>query len=416
MRIHPYRKDGGLVAGLVLSFVDITKMKKSEQMLREAVLEREQAEVALREADRHKDEFLAVLAHELRNPLAPVRNGLDVLSRVAEGSEKAKQVQAVMHRQIGHLTRIVDDLLDVTRIARGKVLLHRAPVELGDLIARTTDDYRAVLEERGVKLEIGAPGEPTWIDGDATRLAQVIGNLLHNASKFTPPGGHVRISLGREPPGSAVLRVEDDGMGIDPAMLPRLFEAFVQADESLDRVRGGLGLGLALVKGLAELHGGSVEARSEGNGKGSVFTIRLPLASPPTSPPNVGEEDHAHVPRRVLVIEDNVDGAAMLKELLELGGHTVAVAGDGIEGLEKARQFSPDVVLCDIGLPNMDGYDVARAFRADAALGGIFLVALSGYATPEDRQRASDAGFARHLAKPLGPEQLDAVLADVTPR
>jgi len=297
----------------------------------------------------------------------------------------------------------------VTRIARGKILLQRQRVDFVDVVGRTVEDYRESFSASGVHLDARLPEGSLWADADSTRLAQVVGNLLGNALKFTPPHGEVELEL-REEQGSAILRVRDSGVGIAPEVVERLFQPFSQAEQTLDRSRGGLGLGLALVRGLAELHGGSAAAASDGLGRGSEFTVRLPLEPAP--------QLAAPAPRvrpvlryRVLVIEDNLDAADSLKELLELWGHEVKVAYDGPAGIALAREFRPELVLCDIGLPGMSGNAVARAFRADAALETAYLVALSGYALPDDIQRATESGFRRHLAKPPSIQALEELFA-----
>jgi PAS domain S-box-containing protein len=374
--------------------------------------ERERLLETLRESDRRKDEFLAVLSHELRNPLAPIRTSLHVLERTDPGSEQGRRAQAVIDRQVTHLTRLVDDLLDVTRISRGKIQLRRERIELGEVARRTMDDYRVSFEASGIALEGRFGSEYFWVNADATRMAQVIGNLLGNAAKFTPRGGKVEVSLQRGGP-QVVVCVRDTGFGIAPEMIGRLFEPFTQAPQDLDRNRGGLGLGLALVKGLVELHGGTVDAASEGPGRGAEFTIRLPLEAPPEKGTRAARPRAAQA-RRVLVIEDNVDAADSLKQLLEISGHDVQVAYDGPTGLEVAKRFRPDVVLCDIGLPGMSGYEVAHAFRADGDLRSARLVALTGYAAPEDKQRVAEAGFAEHVAKPPSAEIIERVVDDAS--
>jgi len=368
-----------------------------------------EANQRLQDADRRKDEFLAVLSHELRNPLAPIQNSLYILDRASPGGDQARRALEVIRRQATHLSRLVDDLLDVTRIARGKILLQRQRVDFVDVVGRTVEDYRESFSASGVHLDARLPEGSLWADADSTRLAQVVGNLLGNALKFTPPHGEVELEL-REEQGSAILRVRDSGVGIAPEVVERLFQPFSQAEQSLDRSRGGLGLGLALVRGLAELHGGSAAAASDGLGRGSEFTVRLPLEPAP--------QLAAPAPRvrpvlryRVLVIEDNLDAADSLKELLELWGHEVKVAYDGPAGIALAREFRPELVLCDIGLPGMSGNAVARAFRADAALETAYLVALSGYALPDDIQRATESGFRRHLAKPPSIQALEELFA-----
>jgi two-component system CheB/CheR fusion protein len=303
----------------------------------------------------------------------------------------------------------VDDLLDLTRISRGKIQVRRETVDLAEIVARTAEDHRALLADAGVSLEVRVAAGALPVDGDATRLAQVLGNLLQNAAKFTPGGGRVTVHLAGEG-AEAVLRVQDDGVGIDRAMLPRLFEPFSQAEATLARSRGGLGLGLALVRRLAQLHDGSVSVRSDGIGRGAEFTVRLPLSARGPAHPRPAPARPPLAGRRVLVIDDNVDAAETLRDLLEMSGHAAAVAHDGAAALALARAFAPDAILCDIGLPGMDGYAVARALRADAALAGVLLVALTGYALPEDQRRASEAGFDAHVAKPPPLETIEALL------
>jgi PAS domain S-box-containing protein len=406
--IHPWHTAAGEIGGIILFSEVITERKRSMEALRAS-------EAALREADRQKNRFLSMLSHELRNPLAPIRNGLYILDRAAPGGEQAKRAQAIIERQIGQMTWLIDDLLDVTRIAHGKIQLQRERLDLNELAHSTVDDHRAIFARSDVRLDVQPATEEVWVDGDRVRLAQVISNLLQNAAKFTPRGGRTTVSLQADSArGQAILTVRDTGAGIEPEMLPRLFQAFAQADSTLDRSKGGLGLGLALVKGLVEMHGGSVSAASDGRGTGAAFTIALPLdvTAARTLPawPDLGG---AAVPRRVLVIEDNEDAANSLREVLELDEHVVDVAYTGREGIEKAQAFHPDVVLCDIGLPEMDGYEVARTMRADPELSRVALVAVSGYAQPEDVETAREAGFDAHLAKPPSIDTLERALAEV---
>ena len=412
MRMNPYRTPSNVIAGVVVSFIDVTRLKETEAALRKAVEERERAEKALREADQRKDAFLAVLSHELRNPLAPIRSSLHVLERVPAGGAAATAAHEIIARQVGHLARLVDDLLDVTRIANGKLQVERRPLDLRDLAQRTAEDHRDLFGGREIALEVALPDEPLWIQGDATRLAQAIGNLLQNAAKFTSSGDSVRLSL-EGTDGSAVLRVRDTGVGIDPAMIPRLFQPFEQADTTLNRRLGGLGLGLALVKGLVETHGGTIEASSAGKGKGTEFVVRLPLAAAPVG--LAVAPAAAPRPRRILVIEDNLDAAESLQLALELQGHEVFLAHDGPEGIVRAREILPEVVLCDIGLPDMDGYAVAKALRGEPELRDTLLVALTGYALPEDVRRATDAGFDAHLTKPTTIEGVEEVMGRARP-
>jgi CheY-like chemotaxis protein/two-component sensor histidine kinase len=316
-----------------------------------------------------------------------------------------------------HLTRIVDDLLDVTRVARGKIELQKARIDLGEVVRRVVDDYRTLFSNKDVSLALRLEGGALAVDADPVRLAQVIGNLLHNAAKFTSPGGHTEVCVGLDGAGTALVQVSDDGVGIAPDLLHLVFEPFTQAETTLARPSGGLGLGLALVKGLIELHGGSVDARSDGPGRGAEFRVRIPLAperpalsEPPRAPCSAMPQ------RRVLVIEDNVDAAETMEVMLQLWGHDVVVAHDGRAGVETARTFQPDVVLCDIGLPVMDGYQVARAIRADPALAPTFLVAVTGYTLAEDQRRAATAGFDRHVGKPVAIDVIEDVLANVPKR
>jgi len=399
--------DRGRPVGVATTERDVTDRKRSEEELKAAL-------GRLEEADRRKNEFLTVLSHELRNPLAPIRNSISILDRAAPGGEQALRAQAVMDRQVGYMTRLIDDLLDVTRISSGKIQLQPELLDLNEVAQRTVEDHRGGFDESGVGLDILAAPEQVWVDGDRTRLSQVIGNLLQNAVKYTPRDGKTVVSVEADSArGRAFVRVEDSGKGIAPKMLPHLFEPFTQADTSLDRGKGGLGLGLSLVKGLVEMHGGSVRAESSGPNKGATFTVALPLKATgriETHRPRTVTEGTG---RRVLIIEDNIDAANSLREVLELGGHRVEIAFSGREGLEKARASRPEVVICDIGLPEMDGYAVARAIRADPDLNRLALVALTGYAGPAAVTGAKEAGFDAHLAKPPSMEAIARVLDEV---
>jgi len=373
------------------------------------VTERKHVEQELREANRRKDEFLGMLSHELRNPLAPIRNALFILERAEPSGPQARRAREVAGRQVSHLTRLVDDLLDVTRIVRGKIELRRLPLDLAGVARRAGEDYAALLSERGVDLVSAVPPEPVWIDGDETRLAQAIGNLLQNAAKFTPSGGRVTLSVTTGD--TAEVHVRDTGRGITRELMSHIFDPFVQADQTLDRTDGGLGLGLALVKGLVQLHGGTVAATSDGPGTGADFTIRLPLLRRATRAARVADGETATVGRsRILVVDDNPDAAESLADLVRLFGHDAEVAFDGASAVAKARAGGFDVVLCDIGLPGMSGYEVAKALRADAGK-PVRLIAVSGYAQPEDVQRSMEAGFDAHVAKPPDPARLEALLA-----
>jgi signal transduction histidine kinase/ActR/RegA family two-component response regulator/HAMP domain-containing protein len=389
------------------------ELQAQAESLRGAVEKLTASEEALRQADRNKNEFLALLSHELRNPLAPIRNSLYVLGRARPGSEEAARAQRIIGRQVEQLASLVEDLLDVARISRGKVQLRRAVVDLGRLVRLAAEDHRAEFSARGIELSVRVPDHAIAVDGDPTRLAQVIGNLLQNAAKFTPGRGRVFLELEVED-GRARLRVRDTGAGMVPETLARLFQPFMQAEPGIARTRGGLGLGLTLVKGLVEMHEGSVRAASEGPGKGSEFLVELPTTSEPLAeePP---EAPAPRAARRVLVIEDNADAADSLREALQLDGHQVEVAYSGTQGLAKARAWRPSVVLCDVGLPDISGYEVARGFRRDPSLQSVFLVALTGYALPDDVKRASEAGFDDHLGKPASIERLESLLSRVPP-
>jgi signal transduction histidine kinase len=384
-------------------------LREGEQRLRARVAELVEAQRALREADRRKDEFLGMLSHELRNPLAPIRSSIFLLERAEPASEQAARARGVIKRQTEHLTRIVDDLLDMTRIARGKFELHRARVDLREVVAQAADDFRHQLDVRGVALRTELPDAPLLTDADPTRLAQATGNLLHNAAKFTRRGDEVTLAL-RAAGDAAELSVRDTGAGIEPALLAHVFDAFVQGDRSLARTEGGLGLGLAVVKAVAELHGGTVRAESGGPGKGATFTVRIPLREEAPRPAAPVPADGPGRPRRVLVVDDNEDAAETLASVVRLLGHDAAVALDGPGALAQAGAASFDAVLCDIGLPGMTGYDVARALRASHGP-AIRLVAVTGYAQPDDVREAAAAGFDAHVAKPCDIDTIARLLA-----
>jgi signal transduction histidine kinase/CheY-like chemotaxis protein len=401
----PLFDEQGQVRGVVAACADITDRKRAEE--------------ALRAADRRKDEFMAMLGHELRNPLGPIRNAVQILNIISSQEPMAREARAMIERQVSHMARMIDDLLDVSRIARGKIQLRRERCDLVRIVRETAADYRPSLEAGGLSLAVDLPAEPLWVMGDATRLSQVIGNLLHNAQKFTDAGGRVVVHTATEPGGGrAVVTVRDTGIGIEPDVLARMFDAFSQADTSLDRTRGGLGLGLALVKGLIELHSGEVHARSGGTGRGSEFTIRLPLETSAASAATVEAPGPERARRsRVLVVEDNVDAAESLRMLLQLNGHEVAVVHDGPAALGAAGSFRPELVLCDLGLPGgMSGYDVARALRQSPETAATPLIALSGYGREEDCHRSREAGFDLHLTKPVDFARLRQILAGVGPK
>jgi signal transduction histidine kinase/CheY-like chemotaxis protein len=371
---------------------------------------------ALAEADRRKDEFLAMLGHELRNPLAPIGNAVALLRLAASPEPRVENACALIERQLTHLTRLVDDLLDVARITRGKVGLRREPLDLAAVLDRAIESTRPLIDAYGHSLTRTRPDASLWVEADAVRLEQVFANLLNNAAKYTDPGGVIAVIEQPDGP-DAVVTVRDSGFGIAPAVLPHIFELFTQADRTLDRAKGGLGIGLTLVKTLVELHGGTVQAKSDGAGTGSEFAVRVPLIEAPaatsttaTVPATVPAAPPAVPSLQVLVVEDNKDAADSLAMLLELWGHRVRTSHDGVAGLTAARHARPEVVLLDIGLPGMDGYEVARQLRQEFGA-AIRLVAMTGYGQEEDRRRAHEAGFNAHLVKPADPANLRAVLA-----
>jgi PAS domain S-box-containing protein len=358
-------------------------------------------------ANRAKDEFLAMLGHELRNPLGAISNAVHVLSRLGDSETRATHARGVIERQVQHLGRLVDDLLDVSRVMTGKIILQPEPLDLADIVRRSLASLAG--SERSRHHSISVETTAVWVRVDATRMEQVVTNLVTNALKYTPPGGAVHVSV-RAADEHALLSVRDTGVGIAPELLPRVFELFVQGERALDRTQGGLGIGLTLVRRLVELHGGTVEAMSAGRGRGTTFTVRLPLASAPAPRPSSPPSPATASRRRVLVVEDNDDSRAMLRELLVLLGHEVHEAVDGATGVARALELAPDVTLVDIGLPEVDGYEVARHIRRDPAGRNLYLVALTGYGLPEDRERALASGYDVHLVKPIDPAKLHAIL------
>ncbi|HEY8554754.1 MAG TPA: ATP-binding protein [Burkholderiales bacterium] len=359
----------------------------------------------LAEAGRRQSEFLGVLAHELRNPLAAITNSLVIAKRTPAGSEQSLRAQAVIERQAQQLIRLIDDLLDLTRISQGRIRIQRERIDLNEVVRACIEDQTAAFDGEEPVIELDLPEEEVVVEGDRARLCQVLGNLLHNAIKFTDPDGWIRVAVRPDArAGRVAVHVIDTGIGIDPEFLPQLFRPFNQGPAGAHRSGAGLGLGLALVKELTELHGGSVEARSAGEGKGAEFIVRLPLLQAPAEHPAPTETSVRA--RRVLLVEDNVDVAYTLRDLLELEGHRVEVAHSGREALERARAFLPDVVLCDIGLPGMDGYEVAQRLREERGAEAPLLVALTGFASNIDKERAARAGFDHHLAKPPSIERL----------
>ncbi len=401
LSVSPIRDAAGRIVGASKVARDMTERK---HVLR-----------ALEEASRQKDTFLAMLAHELRNPLAPIRNGLQLLRMVDPASEPAAQARAIMERQVDHLVRLVDDLMDVSRITRGKVEMRREPVDLGSIVLSAVETSRPAIEAARHRFTLSLPSESIVVNADFVRLAQVLANLLNNAAKYTDNGGEISLAAQREG-GEAVIRVRDNGIGIDPETMPRLFEMFAQAEDSLSRSRGGLGIGLALARTLVELHGGRIEAHSAGRGKGTEFTVRLPLHQPGSRAARSRDATRAApsvqgIRRRVLVVDDNVDAARTLAALLGSLGHQVTVAHDGPSALDAAREQPPDVVLLDLNMPGMDGVQLARELRRLPQLESVRFAAVTGLGQEADRRRTREAGIDVHLVKPLSPEDLRRVLA-----
>ncbi len=375
------------------------------------ITQRKHLELKLLDADRRKDEFLAVLAHELRNPLAPMRNALEVLHLRTPDEPLLDRARGIIDRQLLHLSRLVDDLLDLSRVTQGRIQLQRARVAVSVVVAHAVEVSSPSIEEAGHRLEVSMPREPILIDGDVTRLAQIIGNLLHNSAKYTPPGGRIKLTVALEER-EVRIDVEDTGIGIPTEMLPHIFDMFVQVNPSLDRTQGGLGIGLTLVSRLAQMHGGRVEARSAGLGQGSIFSVRLPVALEPAGERAEVVEDPEPVPhRRVLIVDDNVDSAESLSMLLSTLGHETQLAHDGEEALAMVDAFNPDVVLLDIGLPRLNGYEVARRIRRASPGEGPRLIALTGWGLAEDRRLAKEAGFDHHVTKPVELSVLSGLLA-----
>ena len=381
-----------------------TELGRTNAALRTEVADRKRAEYALLDADRRKDEFLAMLAHELRNPLAPIRNSVRILQLKGSADTDAVWAHGVIERQVNNLTRLVDDLLDVSRITRGKIKLDRAPVELRSVINGAVETCQPVIDARGHRLAVHAVDEPVWVEGDATRLAQVISNLLSNAAKYTAPNGSIQITLSAEE-GAAVVRVKDTGIGIAPEQLPQVFEMFAQLSATPEGSMEGLGIGLALVHRLVEMHGGQVAAYSAGRHQGSEFTVRLPRSQHfSQSPESFATEQNPPASMknqwRILVVDDHVDSARSLATSLQLEGHTAQAAQSAAAALQLIESYRPDVVLMDIGMPDMDGYEAAKRIRAQFA-SQVVLIALTGWGKDEDRRRSLECGFDGHMTKPF---------------
>jgi PAS domain S-box-containing protein len=401
----PIRDSAGVVRGAVLVFRDITERKRTE--------------AALRDADRRKDEFMAVLAHELRNPLAPLQNAAAILRSEADAKPEVRRAIDIIGRQTGQMARLVDDLLDVSRITRGAISLRKRPMDLSQAVADAIEGVRPALEQRGHRLTVSLPDRPVLLEADPMRVTQVLLNLLHNAVKFTHPAG--RIDLAGAVVGSVVvIRLRDTGIGISPEHMETVFDMFAQGDGAPGGAHGGLGVGLALARGLVQLHAGSLTAKSDGAGHGSEFTVELPLATTSAGTGAPARADGAPPPaqrgaRRVLVVDDNVDAAESLAELVRLSGHTVRTAHDGREALGLATSFAPDLVLLDIGLPGMNGFDVAREIRQMPRGDTVVLVAVTGWGQEDVRRRSAEAGFNHHLTKPIDLDALRGWLAGPVP-
>ncbi len=386
------------------------------QNLQDEILERRRAEARLEEANKRKDEFLAMLSHELRNPLAPIGNAVEIIRRLGQHDAKLMWATDITDRQLRQLTRLVDELLDVARIGQGKIVLQSASVELTSLVAQCIDMQRPVLSARRQTLTQAMPGAPVWIHGDAARLQQVIHNLLSNANKYTPEGGSVHVAIAVDQR-VAVLTVRDNGIGIEPELLPRVFDLFEQGQRALDRTQGGLGVGLTLVQRLVKLHDGRVEAHSAGAGQGAEFRVYLPLQAPAAREDTRPAETSCAPPvsRRLLIVEDNPDIADTTATMLAISGHTVRCARDGTQAIDEAQSFAPEVVLLDVGLPQLDGYQVARRLRQLPQTRHALIIGLTAYGRPADRQRGREAGYDHHLLKPADPAELHQLIESWSP-
>ncbi|MGH7170664.1 MAG: hybrid sensor histidine kinase/response regulator [Gemmataceae bacterium] len=406
-RIEPIKDDKGRVVRWFGSNTDVTKQTRTANELRRLSAE-------LSENHRRKDEFLATLAHELRNPLAPIRNGLQLM-RLASGQvETVEQARIMMERQMTQLVRLVDDLMDMSRISRGKIELRKERVGLAAVLDNAVEGSRPFVKEMGHELTVKMPTHPVVVDADPTRLAQVFTNLLNNAAKYSDKGGHIWLTVERQ--GSdVVVSVRDKGIGIDADSLPHIFEMFTQVDRTLEKSQGGLGIGLTLVKRLVEMQGGSVEAKSEGPGRGSKFVVRLPVVIEASRPQAEGEQDEPAPTSslRILIVDDNRDGADSLAMMLRLMGNEIRTAYDGQQGVEVAEEFRPDVLLLDIGLPKLNGYEACRRLRQAPWCKGVVLIAVTGWGQKEDRRRSHDAGFDYHMVKPVAPQALMKMLAEL---
>jgi PAS domain S-box-containing protein len=378
------------------------------------VTARKLAEQALRDADRRKDEFLAMLGHELRNPLSPILTAVALLERSGSTDQTVTSATRIIGRQAGHLNDLVSDLLDVARITTGKITLRKENCEMGGVIQRAVEQTRALIEAKGHRIDIETPSAPVYVYGDLSRLTQIVSNLVNNAAKYTEAGGGV-IGLRVSADGPDIfVTVTDNGMGIVPEVIPHIFDLFTQSRRSLDRAEGGLGIGLTIVRRLVEMHGGQVTARSEGTGKGSVFTVRLPrsisAAAPGVAARRRAADRQTPLTRRILIVDDNLDAANTLAMVLRMDGHEVDSVHDGLQVVAKAREFRPQVILLDLGLPGLSGLEVARQLRASTDLNGVTLIALTGYGQEEDRRLTHATGFDHHMVKPVDLEQINALI------
>jgi PAS domain S-box-containing protein len=403
LTVSPVRDASGAIVGASKIARDITERKRAED--------------ALREADRRKDEFIAVLAHELRNPLAPIRNGLEVMQLRSADVNAIAEARAMMARQLGHMVRIIDDLLDISRISRNKMELRRSRVSLAEIIGAAVETARPLIDAAEHDLIVSIPPDPIFLQADLTRLAQVFGNLLSNSAKYTPHRGRIWLTATRQEE-TAVISVRDDGIGIPEESLGSIFEMFSQVDRSIERSTGGLGIGLALVKGLVEMHGGTVTAESLGPGRGSEFTVRLPILERPVEQ-SVGNplpaEPSADGPRRrVLVVDDNRDSATSMAMMLKLIGNDVRTAHDGIEAVEASEQFRPQVILMDVGMPKLNGYEATRRIRDQPGGQSVTIIAVTGWGQEGDRTQSREAGCDGHLVKPVRLADLEKLLAELT--
>ncbi|WP_254508254.1 hybrid sensor histidine kinase/response regulator [Anatilimnocola floriformis] len=393
-----------------------TDLAQQDEQLRVTVAALQQSEQALKETDRKKDEFLATLAHELRNPLAPIRNSLEVMKRADNNPEVIAQSRGTMERQMSQMVRLVDDLLDVSRISRNRLALRRESVSVADIVNNAVEACQPQIDSARHELKIDLPAQPIHVHADSARLVQVLGNLLTNACKYTEPGGRIAISV-RRGDGDVLIRVRDNGIGIPPELMPRAFEMFSQLDRTLDRAQGGLGIGLTLVKRLVEMHEGTVTAHSEGTNQGTEFTVRLPAlaAGPQPRPPVDTELTTKKGRRKILVVDDNRDSAITLAMLLKITGNELQTAHDGQEAVTKAEQFQPEIILLDIGMPIMDGYQACRAIRTQPWGQRIKIVALTGWGQESDRRQTREAGFDAHLVKPVEHALLVKTIDDLLP-